>query len=114
MQRELDAFFQPKGKDAEFVGSYVGGEPQMAWHIIKKLTFCGCDDGRSLSGRLQNGTAKVDDCALIIFDECHSATKRHSYNIVNQEIKRFAENSAAKLPQIVEADGDANFEGHAR
>ena len=101
---KLATYFKQHGEeDADFIGSYVGGNTFIpSWRIMCERHGVVVIIVDLFLQRLQRGEAKISDCIFICFDECHASTKAHSYHKVNQEVKRFAASEPdAPLPQVV-------------
>ena len=106
----LRAHFHARGHaDAEYVEGYMGGEFTPAWSILRRRHRILVMTVDLFLTRLTDGEASMDDCLLIVFDECHDAKNGHSYNRVNQQLKRMADDAASaheggrspRLPQIL-------------
>ena len=86
-KKALNAFFRPKGHDADYVGAYVGGDSFISsWSVLKRTHAVVILTVDLLLQRLQSGEARLADCSLIVLDECHSATSDHSYNKVRVRV----------------------------
>ena len=121
---KLIKYFRKQGQEnADFVGSYVGGDFIPCWEEMQKCHSVIVCTAAIFLGKLEDGQAKVDDCILICFDECHSSIKEHPFHKVNQEVKRIAASQpGAQLPQILgltatpswEDDVEGNFKALAQ
>jgi len=101
----LDAHFAPHGHGLDFVGDYVGGDTYVPdWSVMRERHTIVVMTVDLFLQRLQGGQVRTRDCRLVVFDECHSATKAHSYHKVNIALQQRAAAEGvgvARPPQVL-------------
>jgi ERCC4-related helicase len=101
-KRALDEFFRPRGCPLDYIGEYVGGDPFIPhWSTMVQRHSIVVMTVDLFLARLLSGEAKLDQVRLVVFDECHSTSGAHSYNRVNIEMRRRAEDGSTPPPQIL-------------